>query len=224
MSQAEKILSFYRTLKEPEKLPEDVQTMNPYKDEKAFHLTQSFYQKYYNDSNSRVAMFGINPGRFGAGITGVPFTDPVQLEVSCGIPNELDKREELSSRFVYEVIHAFGGPEAFFGDFYITAVSPLGFMRADKNLNYYDIQNYRSYFDEYVVDWINRQLDFPISRDIAIVIGQGQNLKYLTQINDEYRFFRKIVTVPHPRWVMQYRLKSKQTFIDAYLHTLKDSI
>ena len=64
----------------------------------------AFYQKYYTDSQPRNFMFGINPGRFGAGITGVPFTDPVRLETECGIQNDFPKKQELSAQFVWMFI------------------------------------------------------------------------------------------------------------------------
>ena len=57
---------------------------------------------------------GINPGRFGGGLTGISFTDPVALKKYCGIDNQLRNKEELSSKFVYEVINHFGGVNKFF--------------------------------------------------------------------------------------------------------------
>ena len=83
-------------------------------------------------------MLGINPGRFGAGVTGITFTDPVRLEKECGIPNNFDKRQELSSVFIYDFIAAWGGAEAFYSRFFLSAVFPLGFTREGRNLNYYD--------------------------------------------------------------------------------------
>lgn len=99
---------------------------------------EAFYLKYYGSSEARTFLFGINPGRFGAGVTGVPFTDPVRLVQDCGIENAFEKRQELSAQFVWSFIRAYGGPEAFCSDFYITSLSPLGFIKAGKNINYYD--------------------------------------------------------------------------------------
>ena len=44
-------------------------------------VVESFLQKYYDDTRPRQLMFGINPGRHGAGITGV-FDD-----VTVQVPN-----------------------------------------------------------------------------------------------------------------------------------------
>ncbi|MEP4531566.1 MAG: uracil-DNA glycosylase family protein [Cyclobacteriaceae bacterium] len=220
MTVAQKILAFYDALQAPKKLPKSVITMNPYQDKKAIPYTKLFYEKYYNDSQERTVLFGINPGRFGGGVTGIPFTDPVKLEEDCEIPNPFDKRQELSSRFVYEVIDAFGGPNKFYADYYISAISPLGFIQNGKNLNYYDIKDFKKLFEKYAHERILEQLDFPLNRKVAYSIGQGQNLKFLKALNDKHKYFERIETVPHPRWVMQYRLKRKQEFIDEYLRTL----
>lgn len=220
MTVADHILSFYQSLEPPKGLPEDVGVMNPYKDEEAWRVTTAFYQKYYNDTNERVILFGINPGRFGGGITGIPFTDPVKLEEDCNIPNAFDKRAELSSRFIYEMIQAYGGPKAFYGRFYISALSPLGYIRDGKNLNYYDIKDWKPLFEQYALDRIREQLPFPCSQQIALSIGQGQNLKFLKALNQEHGLFSAIQTVPHPRWVMQYRTKRKAEFIDQYVEVL----
>lgn len=191
--------------------------MNPYKNESAWKTTEAFYQKYYGDDQNRYICFGINPGRFGGGITGIPFTDPINLEEKCGIPNDFDKKPELSSRFIYEMIEAYGGPDMFYKKFYISAVSPLGFIKDGVNLNYYDIKGFKNIFEEYVVDEIKKQLMLPVHTSLAYSIGKGQNIKYLNYINEKYGLFEKILPLSHPRWVMQYRLKRKEEFIREYL-------
>lgn len=183
-------------------------------------VTRVFYESYYSDEQPRTLMLGINPGRFGGGVTGVPFTDPIRLETACGIANSFEKRAELSSKFIYEMIQAYGGPHAFYRRFYISAVSPLGFVRNGKNLNYYDIPEYPALFEEYVIQCLKVQLDFPLNREVVYCIGQGKNVQYLGRLNAEHGFFKSIRTVPHPRWVMQYRLAQKDTFIEQYLGEL----
>lgn len=220
MTIADKIIRFCELLEPPKNLPANVEVMNPYQDELAKKYAATFYQKYYSDTQERIILFGINPGRFGGGITGVPFTDPLRLAEHCGIANPFDKKQELSSGFIYDVISAYGGPEAFYSKYYISAISPLGFVSHGKNLNYYDIDNFKKLFESYVVEKIKDQMDFPINRKVAFCIGQGQNLKFLTYLNDKYELFQKIETVPHPRWVMQYRLKRKEEFVGQYLSIL----
>ncbi len=213
------ILNFYKNLRPPEGLSSKVNVLNPYADPDTWGIVEKFYHQYYDNDVKRVIVFGINPGRFGGGVTGIPFTDPIRLEAVCDISNHFDKRAELSSKFIYEMIEAYGGPTAFYSSFYISALSPLGFVMDGKNLNYYDIPDWKGLFTHYAVRMIQEQMGF-IRNDIAICIGQGQNLKFLESLNDEHQFFKKIITVPHPRWIMQYRLKKKDTYIQEYLDNL----
>src|ERR1700744_6154246 len=100
-TQADAILHFYRDLRPRFPLGEAISIMNPYKDPVAWDLASRFYRKFYADSRPRTYIFGINPGRFGGGVTGVPFTDPIRLADKCGIPNDLKRQAELSSQFGY---------------------------------------------------------------------------------------------------------------------------
>ena len=132
------ILDFLEHLTFPVQLPADVEVMHPFTDAETMRVCRAFYNKFYNDDEPRYCIIGINPGRFGGGVTGVPFTDPIRLKSECGIENSWPQKQELSSLFVYDVINAFGGAAKFYSQFYITAVSPLGFTKHGKNLNYYD--------------------------------------------------------------------------------------
>ena len=119
---AANVLQFYRTLGLTEPLPEGIEAMNPYQSEPAFRVCRIFYEKFYNDDAKRFLVLGINPGRNGAGITGIPFTDPVKLEARFGIPNPFQKKAELSADFIYRMIDRYGGPEKFFGKFFIVSL------------------------------------------------------------------------------------------------------
>jgi len=223
MKLAGKILDFYASLKAPKNLPSTVKVMNPYQDFTALAITEKFYGKFYNDTLPRIALFGINPGRFGGGITGIPFTDPVVLKEECGIESPFEKRGELSSKFIYEMINVFGGAKAFYDHYYISAMSPLGFVENNKNLNYYDIPKWKPIFEKYSTKLINEQLPF-LRRDIAYSIGKGDNFKFLKSLNDQFEWFKQIEHLPHPRWVMQYRLKRKSEFIQEYIDKLQSKI
>lgn len=166
-------------------------------------------------------IFGINPGRFGGGVTGIPFTDPIRLEKDCGIPNSWQKKQELSSLFIYEMINKFGGPEKFYKKFYITAISPLGFTKANKNLNYYDDKQLERSISEFVISSIKQQLDFGIERDVAFCLGEGKNFNYMSKLNAEHNFFDSIIPLSHPRFIMQYKLKKKNEYIANYINEFK---
>jgi hypothetical protein len=215
-----KILSFLQNLDLKVGLPDEVKVMNPLKDQATFKLCEKFYKKYYSDSNQRHLILGINPGRFGGGITGIPFTDPLRLQNTCSIENEFQKKQELSSGFIYDMIHACGGPEIFYGKFYISAASPLGFIKNNKNLNYYDDRQLAHSIKYFIIESLKVQLEFGINRDIAFCLGEGKNFSYLSILNNEMKFFGKIVALPHPRFIMQYKLKKKEEYIERYLREL----
>jgi hypothetical protein len=222
-SQAAAILDFYRNLRPRFTPGKGIGIMNPYKDAAAWEVTEQFYPKYYSDSRPRAFIFGINPGRHGAGVTGIPFTDPIRLGEKCGIANGFQKRGELSSEFVYAVIDAFGGPAAFYGQYHFTALSPLGFVRDGKNLNYYDDKALMKAFEPFMLRCMRQQLATMPTHDICYCLGEGENYKYFNRVNERYSFFTDIIPLPHPRWVMQYRRKKIPEYVDLYREKLSVS-
>ena len=211
------ILSFLKNLDLKAELPDEVEVMNPFKDEYTYNICTRFYNKYYNDTNPRHLILGINPGRFGGGITGIPFTDPLRLKSVCGIENDFPKKQELSSVFMYEMIASFGGAQSFYNRFYISSLCPLGFTKHNKNLNYYDDRILENNIKNFVIDCLEQQLKFGINRKVAFCLGEGKNFVYLSKLNKEMKFFEKIVPLPHPRFIMQYKLKKKDEYIERYL-------
>ncbi len=171
-------------------------------------------------------ILGINPGRFGAGLTGIPFTDPKRLVANCGIEYNGISAHELSSVFVYDVIAAFGGEEMFYKNFYINSVCPLGFTSLSKkgkevNYNYYDSKELTNCVYDFIMESIKKQIGFGINTDVCFCFGTGKNEKFLLEINNEFGFFRKIIALEHPRYIMQYKLKKKQQYIDKYIKAFK---
>ncbi len=221
LTQSYAILNFYKNLHPQFVLPPDVAVMNPFEDAEALKLAEAFYHKFYNDSQPRVLIFGINPGRFGGGVTGVPFTDPIRLKEVCGIDNDLAKKAELSSIFVYEVVKAYGGPETFYKDFLITALSPLGYTKGGVNLNYYDDKELLKNSEPFVIECIREQLATMAVYDTCFCLGEGTNYKIFSKLNDKHGFFKKITPLPHPRWVMQYRRKRIDEFVQVYVERLR---
>jgi hypothetical protein len=222
--QATAILDFYKGLRPNFPLPEGISIMNPYKDPVARATAETFYKKFYSDTRRRLFIFGINPGRFGGGITGVPFTDPIRLQDPCGIPNNWKKTAELSSQFIYEMIGAYGGVQPFYRDFFITAIVPLGFVRGGKNLNYYDDKELLKACEPFILRSIRRQLEMIPTFDTCFCLGEGTNYKQFLRLNEEHRFFKEIVPLPHPRWVMQYRRKTIALFVDSYIEKLSGAV
>ena len=220
MNFSQNVLSFFKSLHFPVNLPAGIEVMTPFSNAATMQTCASFYKKYYGDTGLRRMIIGINPGRFGGGVTGIPFTDPIRLQNDCGIDNPWPQKQELSSVFIYEMIHAFGGMAHFYRQFYITSVSPLGFTRAGKNLNYYDDKTLQQSIKPFVIDCLNKQFQFGIDCSTAFCLGDGKNFAYLDALNREQSFFDRIIPLPHPRFIMQYKLESKQAYIDTYLQRL----
>jgi hypothetical protein len=214
---ADHILDFLLHLSLPFKLPRGIEVMDVHREPHIQNACIAFYKKYYDDNRSRHMMLGINPGRFGGGVTGIPFTDPVRLENDCVIKNDFVKKQELSSVFIYEMINAYGGPGKFYRNYYISAISPLGFVKGGKNLNYYDDKILKQRIEPFVIDCMRKQLSWGINNEVCFCIGEGENLKYLQQLNNKHQWFKEIRSVSHPRFIMQYRLRQKEDHIQQYL-------
>jgi len=217
---SDRILSFLFQLRIPFRLPRGVDVLDAHKDPVVQEACTAFYRKFYADQGSRTLLLGINPGRFGGGVSGIPFTDPIRLQADCGIPNPFVKKQELSSVFIYEMIAAAGGPRDFYSRFYISSMSPLGFVEQGKNLNYYDHALLLRRIRPFIISCLRDQLSWGLNTATCFCIGEGENHRYLSALNKELGFFKEIVALPHPRFVMQYRLRSKQEYIDLYLGRL----
>jgi hypothetical protein len=222
MTFADNIITFNKQLDFKGNLPERIRIMNPFKESQyVIGLMAAFYRKYYNDSNKRHMILGINPGRFGSGVTGIPFTDSKRLKGICGIDYQGKETHEPSSVFIYEMIDAFGGPEKFYGHFYINSVCPLGFTNEkngkEVNYNYYDSKELTAAVYNFIVENIQKQINLGNDTDTCFCFGNGQNEKFLRKLNTEKGFFKNIVALEHPRFIMQYKAKSKQAYIDKYL-------
>ena len=214
---ADKILDFLFHLDFYVDLPGGIEVMYPFAGETTASVVKQFYHKYYSDNKTRYCIIGINPGRFGGGVTGIPFTDPIRLEKEIGIVTDWPKKQELSSVFVYDMINAFGGPNAFYSKLYFTSISPLGFTKAGKNLNYYDDKQLAERIVPFAVECFRQQLSWGLNSKLAFCLGEGTNYKFLSKLNNTYKLFEKIIPLPHPRFIMQYKLKKKDEYIKTYL-------
>src|SRR5215510_14466967 len=130
---ADNLIDFYQSLRPPKNLPKGIEILFPQKERMIIEILKQFLYKYYKDDHPRRLMLGINPGRFGAGITGINFTAPKQHKEYCGIDHHLKLSSGLSAEFIYDMINAYGGPELFYRDWFISSVCPLGFITSAKN-------------------------------------------------------------------------------------------
>ncbi len=222
---AEKVIDFNRTLHYSGKLPDDFQVLNPYMDNpETLVVMQQFYHKYYNDSNQRKFIIGINPSRHGAGVTGVPFTDTKRLESVCNIKMQSAHTHEISSVFMYDIISEFGGANNFYNQFYINSPFPLAIIRKTKNgnwlnANYYDDPMLFDMVKDFMIMSLKNHINLGLDTSEVFILGK-KNSKFLEKLNKETKLFERLNVLEHPRYIQQYKSKEKQLYIDKYILAL----
>lgn len=219
---ARRAINFNRNLNYTGELPDDFQVINPFIDNpETMRVMEDFYSKYYNDNNERKFIIGINPGRHGAGTTGVPFTDTKRLSSVCGINMNSAYTHEVSSVFIYDMIEQYGGTERFYNDFFINSPFPLAIIRRNEknkwvNANYYDDQSLFNMTKSYMLATLKQEIKLGLNSNEVYVLGK-KNADYIKKIVREEQLFTKITTLEHPRYIQQYKSKEKQLYIDKYL-------
>jgi hypothetical protein len=220
----QRVVGFFLHVERPRITTPGFDIMDPYQSADVQAALQTFCATFYGDHRQRLLILGINPGRFGGGITGISFTDPWALHNLCGIHTSITGQRELSSEFIYAMIDRYGGPPAFFQDCFLSAVLPFGLLRGKLNVNYYDDRALMSELTCYILRTLRMQIDFGVRRDIAIVLGTGKNLDFLTRLNNEHALFGRLVALDHPRFVMQYRRKRLDEYLDRYVETIRTAV
>ena len=183
-----------------------------------------FYRQFYNDNNTRKLILGINPGRHGAGLTGVPFTDTPQL-TNLGIDSKGIDTKEVSAVFIYKMIHALGGEKDFYKQFYINSPLPLGLLiKNDKNnwvnANYYDTKELTQATLPFIEDTLRQFEAMSLNLSTVYCLGQGKNFTFLNKLNKTHQCFGAIIPLPHPRYVMQYKSRKINEYIELFRKVL----
>lgn len=224
---AERVISFNAGLHFTGVLPPRARVMNPFRENAcAVPASEAFYRKFYGDNLRRGIILGINPGRFGAGLTGVPFTDPGRLANPCGISIAgCPAAHEPSSVFVYELIAAYGGVEKFYADWYINSLCPLGLVREDKsgrekNCNYYDSAALKKAMTPFILETLPKQLALGIDAANCVCLGIGQNAAFLERLNRQHGYFGNILPLEHPRYIVQYKWRERDKYVAKYVKLL----
>ncbi|MBC3788983.1 uracil-DNA glycosylase family protein [Spirosoma utsteinense] len=231
---ADRAIAYYNTLQAPVNLPLGIGIMNPYQLTDVQQIVSQFYSTFYSDNRPRVFVMGINPGRFGAGVTGISFTTPQNLRRYCGIANSLRDTPELSSRFIYQVVDAFGGAGAFYGKFFLTSLFPLALTKdgprrddgrpgGPKNYNFYDDRATTNALWPAITETVRKQTSFGYDRRVAVCLGR-KNETYLRRLNEQVGFFDRIVTLDHPRYILQYKAKDVPVYLERYIATFHECV
>jgi len=214
-----KAANYFLNLKTPDKILKGINIINPYESREVRKIVKEFLTKFYSDNKERLFMIGINPGRFGGGLTGISFTDPVALREYCGIQNNLGSKTELSSKYIYEMIAAFGGAEKFFSKVFMTALFPLALTNNGKNFNYYDDKKLFDSLKSEIKKSLETQILFGSKKEKVVILGK-KNAEYFRLINDGLKFFGKIIVLDHPRFIMQYRQRSMKDYVNSYIRAI----
>jgi hypothetical protein len=149
---------------------------------------------------------------------GVPLTDPIRLKTVCNIDSNFPLKPELSSQFIYDYFFHQYSMDEFYRKFFIGAVCPLGLECNGRNMNYYDNKTLMStLLENFIPHNIQRQIDLGCSTKVAICLGEGINYSILEKLNNKHHFFENILKVSHPRYIMQYKRKSINDYIQQYI-------
>ncbi len=222
---AAKIIKFNKGLQFKADLPANFNVLNPFiENPETIKVMKEFYNKFYNDNKQRKFILGINPGRNGAGVTGVPFTDTKRLQTECGITMHSAYTHEISSVFIYEMINAFGGVQKFYSRYYINSPFPLAIVRNGSNkewlnANYYDDIALFKKVKPFMIATLQQQIKLGLNTNEVFVLGK-KNATFIKEINKEAGLFNKLTVLEHPRYIQQYKSKDRQLYIDKYLSAL----
>ncbi len=222
---AEKIIAFNKQLNYSGNLPNNFQVLNPYlSNPETLLVMQQFYEKFYNDTNKRKFIIGINPSRHGAGVTGVPFTDTKRLESVCGIKMQSAHTHEISSVYMYDMIEEFGRITEFYNQFYINSPFPLAIIKKNKdnnwvNANYYDDLELFKMVKDFMIESLKKHIALGLYTDEVFVLGK-KNATFIEKLNNEAKLFDKITVLEHPTYIQQHKTKDKQLYVDKYILAL----
>ncbi len=106
------------------------------------------------------------------------------------------------------------------------AICPLGFVKDGPNgtainLNYYDDKALEMAVTPFVEHWLRTLVGCGMRTDLVLIIGTGKNAAYFSKLNERLGLFERIIALEHPRYVMQYKARSIDIYIDKYLAALE---
>ncbi|WP_409305568.1 uracil-DNA glycosylase family protein [Peribacillus sp. SCS-155] len=180
---------------------------------KKVNLVHKFYSAYYKEERERIVLCGINPGRLGAGKTGVPFIDFASL--SYLLPGIDTADSELSATFIFSIINKLGYG-VFFNKVYLTNISWFGFSKEGRNYNYYRLPNHlqTQFTNGFIkeMEIVKPKTIIPLSKQVEKTINrmQVQNL-----INPQILIAQALA---HPYYYSNFRTRYNRgikTYIEA---------
>ena len=94
-------------------------------------------------------------------------------------------------------------------------------MKDGKNYNFYDDRATTDALWPTITNTVQTQTGFGYDRRVAVCLGR-KNETYLRRLNEQQGFFDHIVTLDHPRYILQYRSKDAPLYLERYITQLHD--
>jgi hypothetical protein len=116
----------------------------------------------------------------------------------------------------------FGGPVKFYSEYFLTALFPLALIKNKINYNYYDDPAVYKKLKPFIIKTIREQIDFGADNKRAISLGK-KNFLFLKEINNQINFFNEIIYLDHPRFIMQYKRRFINDYIEKYIRVFEKS-
>ncbi len=168
---------------------EDITVLNVFLDN--WENVKRFNEKYYNGKYPKTVLCGINPGKNGAGKTGVPFLDFSSLSKLIDGVDRTDT--ERSAQFFYDIVQEFGA-EKFYRSFYVTNISWIGFTKNNNNVNYYQLSDP---VKDFIYDAFKYEMDIVAPNTIISLSEEvSKTLKHLFKDSD----IDVNTRLPHPNY------------------------
>ncbi len=225
-----KIIDYYKWLSlQNIELFDKYKIVNPYKQERIIKIVEVFYNKYFDDNHNRYLILGASPARRGTSATGIPFEDEEHIYKLTGESINNFYINKNSSNFLYDVMENYGGIDKFYSDFFLEFVCPLGIVNINNknnevNVNYYENRKLQSYLNDFIKKSLDELIKIGINREVCYCIGSGENYQYLLKLNEENHYFKRIVALEHPRYIMQYNKDKTAFYMNKYLNELNNKL
>lgn len=227
---AQHILNFNKKLAQTQlTLPPGYALQNPLngpESQLVREVSTSFYQKFYDDRAPRRLILGSSPARQGSAVTGVPFADTVLLSEVSGAQMGGYSIGKGPAGFLDQVIEGYGGREKFYSDFVMNFVFPIGLVRQNErgryvNANYYENRELLISVRQFIVETLKNQLEYVQDTSVCFCIGSGENFHFLSELNEQEKFFGRIEPLAHPRYIAQYNPTKIDEYLEKYLRALQ---
>ena len=92
--------------------------------------------------------------------------------------------------------------------------------RKEVNYNFYDGPEIIEATKPFIVQCLRKQATFGIDTKICYCLGTGKNFSFFQKLNNELQLFNRIIPLEHPRYVIQYKSKNKEEYIQKYIQAL----